>query len=61
MNAPCRSQQAGLNYRDRVPDDRCSSLHPDLIPRTGEPGRASRCHLAHPAEVFAADVLPRLP
>ena len=48
-------------FRDRVPGDLCRTLHPDLVPRTADPGRASRCHLRDPDRIFEADVLPRLP
>jgi peptide/nickel transport system ATP-binding protein len=48
-------------FRDRVPDDLCRTLRPDLVPRSVDPGRASRCHLANPDAVFQTDVLPRLP
>ena len=34
---------------------------PDLAPRTDDPARLSRCHLAHPDEIFLCDILPRLP
>jgi peptide/nickel transport system ATP-binding protein len=48
-------------FRDRVPDDLCRTLRPDLVPRSADPGRASRCHLVNPDAVFQTDVLPRLP
>jgi peptide/nickel transport system ATP-binding protein len=48
-------------YRDRVPDNHCVTLHPDLVPRTADPGRTSRCHLREPDRIFETDVLPRLP
>jgi peptide/nickel transport system ATP-binding protein len=48
-------------YKDRVPGDLCTTLRPDLIPRTGDQGRASRCHLKDPDRVFELEVLPRLP
>ncbi len=48
-------------YRDRVPGDLCRTLHPELVPRTADPGRASRCHLKDPDRVFETEVLPRLP
>jgi peptide/nickel transport system ATP-binding protein len=48
-------------FRDRVPDDLCRTLRPELLPRTADPGRASRCHLRDPNGIFEADVLPRLP
>ena len=44
-----------------MPDDLCRTLHPELLPRTADPGRASRCHLKEPNRIFEADVLPRLP
>jgi peptide/nickel transport system ATP-binding protein len=48
-------------FRDRVPDDLCRTLHPELLPRTADPSRASRCHLRDPNRIFETDVLPRLP
>jgi len=48
-------------FRKQVPDDLCSTELPDLAPRTDDPGRLSRCHLAHPDQVFITDILPRLP
>jgi peptide/nickel transport system ATP-binding protein len=48
-------------FKDRVPDDWCTTLRPDLIPRTADLGRTSRCHLKEPDKVFETEVLPRLP
>ena len=48
-------------FKDRVPDDWCTTLRPDLIPRTADLGRTSRCHLKDPDKVFETEVLPRLP
>jgi peptide/nickel transport system ATP-binding protein len=48
-------------FRKQVPDDLCRTQLPDLAPRTDDPGRLSRCHLAHPDEIFASEILPRLP
>jgi peptide/nickel transport system ATP-binding protein len=48
-------------FRDRVPNDLCRNLRPELIPRTIDQGRASRCHLKSPDQVFETDILPRLP
>jgi peptide/nickel transport system ATP-binding protein len=48
-------------FRERVPGDMCRTVHPDLVPRTADPGRASRCHLKDPDRVFETEVLPRLP
>ena len=48
-------------FKDRVPGDLCTTLRPDLIPRTSDLGRASRCHLKEPDKVFETEVLPRLP
>jgi peptide/nickel transport system ATP-binding protein len=48
-------------FRDRVPGDLCMTLHPDLIPRTMDRGRASRCHLKDPDRVFETEIVPRLP
>ncbi|MCO8270675.1 ABC transporter ATP-binding protein [Actinoplanes sp. TRM 88003] len=48
-------------FKDRVPDDWCTTLRPELVPRTADQGRTSRCHLKEPDKVFATEVLPRLP
>jgi peptide/nickel transport system ATP-binding protein len=48
-------------FRDRVPGEMCTTLRPELIPRTADQGRSSRCHLKDPDRVFETDVLPRLP
>jgi len=48
-------------FRPRVPGDLCRDTLPELMPRTADPGRMSRCHLRDPDRVFAADILPRLP
>jgi peptide/nickel transport system ATP-binding protein len=48
-------------FRPLVPDDLCRTLHPDLVPRTADLGRASRCHLRDPQGIFETDILPRLP
>jgi peptide/nickel transport system ATP-binding protein len=48
-------------FRTRVPDDLCRTLHPDQLPRSADPGRAARCHLHDPDGIFETDILPRLP
>jgi len=48
-------------FKDRVPGDLCRTLKPELIPRTADMGRASRCHLKEPDRIFETEVLPRLP
>jgi peptide/nickel transport system ATP-binding protein len=48
-------------FSDRVPNGWCKDELPDLIPRTLDPDRASRCHLDKPDRVFEAEILPRLP
>ena len=48
-------------FRTLVPDDLCRTLRPDLVPRTADPRRASRCHLKDPNGIFESEVLPRLP
>ncbi|MBL7253986.1 ABC transporter ATP-binding protein [Paractinoplanes lichenicola] len=48
-------------FKDRVPGDLCTTLKPDLIPRTADLGRTSRCHLKEPDQVFQTEILPRLP
>ncbi|GGK80047.1 ABC transporter ATP-binding protein [Mangrovihabitans endophyticus] len=48
-------------FRDRVPQDRCRTLKPDLLARTADPGHTSRCHLHEPDQVFQTDISPRLP
>jgi peptide/nickel transport system ATP-binding protein len=48
-------------FRDQVPEKRCFTLEPELVARTADRGRASRCHLANPDAVFESTILPRLP
>jgi peptide/nickel transport system ATP-binding protein len=48
-------------FRDRVGGDLCRTLRPELIFRTADQARTSRCHLKEPDKVFETDVLPRLP
>jgi len=48
-------------FRERVAGDLCRTLKPDLVSRSADPGRKSRCHLKEPDAVFRTDVLPRLP
>jgi peptide/nickel transport system ATP-binding protein len=48
-------------FRPLVPDDLCRTLRPELIPRTADTSRASRCHLREPDKIFESEVLPRLP
>jgi peptide/nickel transport system ATP-binding protein len=48
-------------FRDRVPHNACVEQLPDLIPRTADPNRASRCHLRDPDVIFQTEILPRLP
>jgi peptide/nickel transport system ATP-binding protein len=48
-------------FRKMVPDDLCRTVRPDLIPRTADLSRTSRCHLREPDKIFESDVLPRLP
>jgi peptide/nickel transport system ATP-binding protein len=48
-------------FAPRVPGGRCREELPELIPRTADGNRLSRCHLSDPDKVFEADVLPRLP
>ncbi len=48
-------------FVDRVPGGLCKSELPDFMPRTADTSRASRCHLHRPDDIFAAEILPRLP
>jgi peptide/nickel transport system ATP-binding protein len=48
-------------FVNRVPAGACAEEPPDLIPRTGDMSRLSRCHLRQPDRIFEADILPRLP
>ncbi|MEH0932742.1 ABC transporter ATP-binding protein [Micromonospora sp. CPCC 205558] len=48
-------------FAGRVPGDACSVDLPDLVSRTEDTTRTSRCHLSDPAGIFATDILPRLP
>ncbi|WP_213450608.1 ABC transporter ATP-binding protein [Rhizomonospora bruguierae] len=48
-------------FREQVQGDLCRTETPDLIPRTADTSRTSRCHLREPDRVFETTVLPRLP
>ncbi|MFB9239433.1 ABC transporter ATP-binding protein [Plantactinospora siamensis] len=48
-------------FRSRVPGGRCKTEVPELIPRTADSTRASRCHLDDPDRIFQTEILPRLP
>lgn len=48
------------DYMSRVPGERCVTELPEFLPVPGEPGRLSRCHLADPASIFAAEIEPNL-
>jgi peptide/nickel transport system ATP-binding protein len=48
-------------FRTRVPDNLCKDELPDLIPRTLDPNRQSRCHLEYPDRIFESEIQPRLP
>ncbi|GLY05601.1 MULTISPECIES: ABC transporter ATP-binding protein [Actinoplanes] len=48
-------------FRDRVADGLCGEKLPDLVARTADPDRLSRCHLTGPDRIFETDILPRLP
>jgi peptide/nickel transport system ATP-binding protein len=48
-------------YRERVKGERCVTGLPELLPVDGGTGNhLSRCHLPHPAGVYATEVEPRL-
>jgi peptide/nickel transport system ATP-binding protein len=48
-------------FVSRVPGNACRTELPDFVARTSDTSRASRCHLHRPDEIFAAEILPRLP
>ncbi len=48
-------------FADRMPGDACRGELPELVSRTVDTGRLSRCHLPDPARVFDTEILPRLP
>jgi peptide/nickel transport system ATP-binding protein len=47
-------------YRERVEGDRCVTDLPELLPSDGVGNHLSRCHLKHPAGIYATEVEPRL-
>jgi peptide/nickel transport system ATP-binding protein len=49
------------DFKDRVRGDACVRELPELIPRTDDPLRLSRCHLSNPDRIFAEEILPDLP
>jgi peptide/nickel transport system ATP-binding protein len=48
-------------FVERVPGGQCKSELPEFTARTSDTSRASRCHLHRPDDIFAAEILPRLP
>jgi peptide/nickel transport system ATP-binding protein len=48
-------------FVDRVPRGGCRDELPELVSRTGDSRRLSRCHLRNPDLVFATEIRPRLP
>ena len=48
-------------FASRVPHGMCKEELPDLIPRTADQNRLSRCHLVQPDRIFETEILPRLP
>jgi peptide/nickel transport system ATP-binding protein len=48
-------------FKDRVPDDLCRTVLPDLLPgKRGLSDHLKRCHLADPDAVYAVEVLPEI-
>jgi peptide/nickel transport system ATP-binding protein len=48
-------------FRELVPADQCRTELPELIARTADTRRLSRCHLRDPDRTYEATILPRLP
>ncbi|WP_121161477.1 ABC transporter ATP-binding protein [Micromonospora pisi] len=49
-------------FPDRVPGTgACAAELPELVSRTADTARQSRCHLHRPDQIFEAEILPRLP
>jgi peptide/nickel transport system ATP-binding protein len=49
------------DFAERLPPGACRDELPALIPRTTDPSRGSRCHLAAPDRIYEAEIRPRLP
>ena len=47
-------------HRDKVPGDLCRTELPALVPGDRGPGHTKRCHLAHPDQIYEAEVLPEI-
>ncbi len=45
-------------FQDRVPDDLCTTVRPELLPVPGTIEHLSRCHLAEPGQVYQSIVVP---
>jgi peptide/nickel transport system ATP-binding protein len=48
-------------FVNRVPGGLRTTELPEFVSRTDDTSRASRCHLHRPDDIFAAEILPRLP
>src|SRR5690606_40939477 len=48
-------------FVSRLPDGLCRTELPDLLPRSDDPARRSRCHLHHPDRIYRDEIEPRLP
>jgi peptide/nickel transport system ATP-binding protein len=48
-------------FVSRVPGGQCTTDLPQLVARSSDTSRASRCHLHRPDDIFSAEILPRLP
>jgi peptide/nickel transport system ATP-binding protein len=47
-------------HRDKVPDDLCRRVSPELTPGTRGEGHLKRCHLTNPDVVYEREVLPEI-
>jgi peptide/nickel transport system ATP-binding protein len=47
-------------HRDKVPGDLCVSTLPDLLPGNVGVGHLKRCHLVHPDQIYAQEILPEI-
>jgi peptide/nickel transport system ATP-binding protein len=49
-------------YQDHVEGDKCTTVHPDLLPTTAETGHLVRCHIpeAERRRIFAEQIVPHL-
>ncbi|WP_345893800.1 hypothetical protein [Nocardioides sp. TF02-7] len=47
-------------HRSKVPGDLCTTVLPELTPRSARGDHLKRCHIANPDAIYEAEVLPEI-